>query len=222
MAYVVALTGGIGSGKTTVSDMFLKLGVPVIDADVISRQLVEPGKPCYKAIVKHFGQHVLNPDKTLNRRTLRHIVFDEPKQRKWLEKLLHPEINKIIYSEIDKVTYPYCIAVIPLLVENCPAYYEIVDWVLVVEATPIQQIKRLMERDKDPDDVLKKMMHVQHGIQHRKQVADDLIENNGTIKELEKTIQSLHKQYLEKAKEGSKREERRNELKNDPPENIKS
>ncbi len=122
MGYTVALTGGIGSGKSTVADAFAQLGVKVIDADVIARQVVEPGTPALQAIVGHFGPQMIAPDGTLNRRLLREKIFCSRGGKAWLNALLHPLIQQETRRQMQAATSPYLLWVVPLLVENrCPA-----------------------------------------------------------------------------------------------------
>ncbi|MCW5584393.1 MAG: dephospho-CoA kinase, partial [Gammaproteobacteria bacterium] len=142
---VIGLTGGIGSGKSTVANLFAEQGVPVIDADVIAREITAPNKPAFSSIVKHFGQSILNPDGTLDRTKLRQIIFHNPKQRLWLEKLLHPQIRNEMQQQIAKMTAPYCIAVIPLLLEV--EFFSFINRILVVDAPESAQIRRVMLRD---------------------------------------------------------------------------
>src|SRR5262245_30067916 len=114
---VIGLTGGIGSGKSTVAKLFAERGVPIIDADIAAREVTTPNQPAFYSIVKHFGQEIVAKDGTLDRSKLRHIIFSDPKQRLWLEHLLHPQIRSKMQHQIANMTTPYCIAVIPLLLE---------------------------------------------------------------------------------------------------------
>jgi len=142
----VGLTGGIASGKTTISHLFAKLGVMVIDTDVISHDLMQPGQSAYNQSVEHFGSEILNPDETINRPLLRKIVFKQPTQKQWLEKMIHPLIQQATLSAIDNCTGQYVIIVIPLLFESdfkqlvenviaidCPASYKRPDLCYVME-----------------------------------------------------------------------------------------
>jgi dephospho-CoA kinase len=135
---VVGLTGGIGSGKSTVANMFAALGVSVIDADVISREITQSGKPAFNSIIKHFGERLILPDGKLDRSQLRDIIFEDPKQRLWLENLTHPLIRDEMSRQIKNITAPYCIAVIPLLLEV--EFYSFINRILVVDASEQKQI----------------------------------------------------------------------------------
>lgn len=142
MGYIVALTGGIGSGKSTVADAFSRLGVTIIDADIIARQVVEPGTPALCAIAEHFGHDTIAPDGTLNRRMLRERIFSHPEEKAWLNALLHPLIQQETQRQISQATSPYVLWVVPLLVEN--KLHEKADRVLVVDVSPATQIQRTM------------------------------------------------------------------------------
>jgi len=145
MGYIVALTGGIGSGKSTVADAFSRLGVTIIDADIIARQVVEPGTPALRAIAEHFGHDTIAPDGTLNRRMLRERIFSHPEEKAWLNALLHPLIQQETQRQMSQATSPYVLWVVPLLVEN--KLHEKADRVLVVDVSPETQISRTMGRD---------------------------------------------------------------------------
>lgn len=192
--FCVALTGGIASGKTTVSTLFAELGVPVIDADVIAHQLTQKNSNAYHHILTHFGQAILNSDNTLNRKKLRELVFENPTEKKWLENLLHPLIREKMKSEISHVTYPYCICVIPLLAES--KAIDFIDHILVID-TPIEiQIKRAAARDQSSEEMIKKMIQAQAKSDARLKMANDVLENKNDIDSLKKQVVQLHKQYL--------------------------
>ena len=146
MGYTVALTGGIGSGKSTVADAFAQLGIKVIDADVIARQVVEPGTPALQAIADHFGPQMIAPDGTLNRRLLREKIFAQVEEKAWLNALLHPLIQQETRRQMQAATSPYLLWVVPLLVENRLSSQA--DRVLVVDVPKETQIERTMLRDK--------------------------------------------------------------------------
>ncbi len=192
--FCVALTGGIASGKTTVSTLFSELGVPVIDADVIAHQLTQKNSDAYHHILTHFGQVILNNDKTLNRKKLRERVFDNPAEKKWLENLLHPLIREKMKTDISHVTYPYCICVIPLLAES--KGIDFIDRILVIETPTDMQIKRATERDQSSADLIKTMINAQAKSDERLKIANDVLENKNDIDSLKKQVVELHKQYL--------------------------
>ena len=146
MGYIVALTGGIGSGKSTVADAFSRLGITIIDADIIARQVVEPNTPALKFIAEHFGQTVINADGTLNRRQLRECIFSDSAEKAWLNALLHPIIHQETQRQIAAARSPYVLWVVPLLVEN--HLQKKADRVLVIDVAPETQIQRTMARDR--------------------------------------------------------------------------
>lgn len=190
---VVGLTGGIASGKTTVANLFQELGVPVIDTDQLAREAVKPGSIALKKIVEHFGQTILTTDNQLNRRCLRDIIFNQPTEKQWLEQLLHPIIRQAVMSNIEKITTPYCIVVIPLLVENNVNY---IDRVLVVDVDEAIQIQRVMTRDDISKDQAQAILNQQATRQQRLAKADDIIQNDNSLAELTKEVQRLHQTYL--------------------------
>ena len=192
---IVGLTGGIGSGKTTVSKMFEKLGVPVIDADVIAHDIVKPGQPGLDKIKQHFPDEYFNSDGSLDRNVMRQAIFNKPELKKKLESLLHP----IVYSEISRrcklINYPYCLVVIPLLLESGGEDY--VDRVLVVTTHQGHQISRVSSRDEVSHEDVEKILAHQARQEARLEIADDIIENNAELEALESKVQRLHHQYLE-------------------------
>jgi dephospho-CoA kinase len=192
--YCVGLTGGIASGKTTVSHLFAELGAPIIDADLIAHQLTQKNTEAYHQILSHFGQSILNDDHTLNRNKLRDIIFANPTEKKWLEHLLHPLIRNAMQAQINTVTYPYCICVIPLLAESTEIHF--IDRVLVVDASVATQIKRATARDHSSAEAISRIIQTQAQSDTRLSIADDVLENNQDIATLKKAIQQLHEQYL--------------------------
>src|SRR3990167_1529744 len=156
---VVGLTGGIGSGKTTVAHLFEKLGVPNIDADEIAHRLTRPNEIAYDDIIKHFGVCILNDDKTINRKKLSVIIFENPAEKKWLENLLHPLIRAKMKNAIQKIKSPYCICVIPLLTES--SGIDFIDRVLVVDSSPEKQLLRAAKRDQVSAERVQKIMDLQ-------------------------------------------------------------
>jgi dephospho-CoA kinase len=196
--YVVALTGGIASGKTAVSDRFAALGVPVIDTDVIAHQVVEPGQPALLEIVAAFGEEMLMPDGKLNRRLMRETIFSDPAAKQRLEGILHPAIRTRAQRAIAAVSADYCLVVIPLFSET--GAYDWVDRVLVVDTTEETQIQRVMRRDNVSRQQAEAALASQTSRQKRLALADDVIENNGSIAELDTQVQRLHDLYTRLAK----------------------
>lgn len=194
MSYIVALTGGIGSGKTTVANEFAKLGVPLVDADIIARQVVEPNTPALISIQQHFGQNMLNHDGTLNRGFLRSVVFSEPKEKAWLNALLHPLIQQETQKQLQQVNYPYVLWVVPLLIENKISH--LADRVLVVDVTREEQIERTIKRDDTNLEHVINILNAQASREERLSYADDIITNHTNNTELPNRVAELHKQYL--------------------------
>lgn len=192
---IVGLTGGIGSGKSTVAELFAALGAPVIDADVIAREVLVHDKTHTAEIVARFGAEILNAQGELNRSKLRTLVFENPVQREWLEQLLHPPILDGIQQRLSKLNAPYCIVVIPLLTEVVAAQ-ELVDRVLVVDVLEETQIARVSSRDKLTVAAVKKMMSSQASREQRLAIADDVLENEGDLETLERKVLALHDRYL--------------------------
>ncbi|MDP1574691.1 MAG: dephospho-CoA kinase [Coxiellaceae bacterium] len=193
MAYVVGLTGGIGSGKTTVSTLFQKLGVPIIDADVIAHEITQKNMPAHKAIVAHFGNAILNDDQTINRQRLREIIFQNASEKKWLENLLHPIIRTTIEERVSKVKTPYCICVIPLLAESTG--YVFLNRILVIDTLLKTQLARVKARDNNSEAFIKKIIGSQASNSARLKIANDVIVNNGDRAALEKEVRALHERY---------------------------
>ena len=191
---IVGLTGGIGSGKSEVSRRFENLGIDVIDADVISRDIVSIGKPALNKIAEHFGQQILNTDKTLNRGKLRELIFNNQSEKKWLEDLLHPLVRTEIISQLNKSKSAYQILSSPLLLET--SQQDIVDRILVVDADESLQISRAMQRDANNPDQIKKIMSTQMDRSKRCAKADDIISNHGDLDELDTQVKQLHSFYV--------------------------
>lgn len=194
MTMVVGLTGGVGSGKSTVARYFAQRHVPVIDTDELARTVVQPGTAALGAIVERFGASVLQPDNTLNRAALRKIIFTQSEHRLWLEKLLHPLIRQALSQEIANLTAPYCIAVIPLLAENHP--HPLVQRVLVVDSPESLQIQRTMARDNCSEAEARQIVESQIPRAARLQCADDVITNDKDLAHLETQVKQLHEQYI--------------------------
>lgn len=196
MTLRVGLTGGIGSGKSTVAGLFAELGVPIIDADVAARTVVAPGSPALDEIVRLFGADVVENGK-LRRDKLRSQVFNDPQRRQRLETLLHPLIRAEMDELVRKVKFAYCILCIPLLVEA--GWQNDVDSILVVDTTEALQIVRTMQRDGLTAADVEAIMHSQVSRQARLAQADEIIRNDGDIDDLRMQVNHLHDLYLQKA-----------------------
>lgn len=190
---VIGLTGGIASGKTTVSRYFEHLGVPVIDADVVAREVVEPGEAGLDAVVKEFGAEILDDKGRLDRRKLRTLVFENPDGRRVLESILHPLIRLRMESQLEHLDHEYAVVAIPLLLEA--GQTDIVDRVLVVDAPESAQIQRTRTRDGVSDEEVRRILASQIGRAKRLAQANDVIENNGTIDELRQRVRRLDEFY---------------------------
>jgi len=198
MSYVLALTGGIGSGKSFAAKLFAQLQVPIIDADRISKSLTQPESIAYHEIVAHFGNNILLDDKQINRSKLREIVFQEPKHRIWLEHCLHPRILDAIKHQIHSIKAPYCIVVIPLLAENFEQYQELIDHVVVVDLDDKTRFERLMKRDKQSLEALKKIIATQATSLQRAKIANTILDNSGTPEQLTHQVLKLHELFSKK------------------------
>jgi dephospho-CoA kinase len=192
---VVGLTGGIGSGKSTVSAIFESLGVPVIDADQLAHQLVEPGQSALDEIRNTFGERCIKPDGQLDRAFIRQRVFSNNEKKQKLEEILHPRIRNRILAWITAQNTPYCVVVIPLLLESGQS--NLVDRILVVDATENEQLKRVAARDRLTHNVILAIMNTQTDRETRLAAADDIIENSGDVASLESQVRALHSTYLE-------------------------
>lgn len=191
---VVGLTGGIASGKTAASDYFAELGVQVIDTDLLAREVVQPGEPALAKIAEHFGQAVMQKNGCLDRKALGQIIFNNPTEKQWLENLLHPLIRERAAQAIKHCNAPYCILVVPLLIENYP--YPLADRVLVVECSPEQQLHYTMQRDSLTEEQAKKIIRSQASNEQRRKHADDLLMNTSNLETLKLRVAELHQQYL--------------------------
>ncbi|MFP2770150.1 dephospho-CoA kinase [Oceanisphaera sp. KMM 10153] len=195
MTYIVGLTGGIGSGKSTIADFFAELGVAVVDADIIAREVVAPGEPALAAIAAHFGSEVIAENSHLDRRELRRRVFGNPSEKDWLNALLHPLIRERMISACAAARSPYCLLVVPLLVEN--NLTTLCQRVLVVDVSPEQQLTRTTRRDRADEAQIRAIMAAQASREQRLAAADDVIDNNGPdLDHIKAEVNRLHRQYL--------------------------
>lgn len=196
--FVVVLTGGIASGKTAVSDRFAQLNVPVVDTDVIARQVVQPGQPALAEVVAAFGQDILTPGGELDRRALRQLIFKEPAKRQLLESILHPAIGSAALQQIKALDAPYCILVVPLLRES--GLFNWAHRVLVVDVAEEVQLQRVMQRDEIDREQAEAILRAQSSRAERLRLADDVIENSGELAQLDARVASLHRKYTQLAK----------------------
>ena len=193
--YVVAITGGIGSGKTTVANQFAALGIEVVDADLIAREVVAPGTPALAAITSHFGPEILTEQGLLDRRALRERIFSDPAAKSWLNALLHPIIRSEMLRQCAAVSSPYCLLVVPLLVEN--RLTELADRVLVIDVDEATQIERTCRRDGVSRAQAQAILASQASRTERLAMADDVLDNqSGTTETIRARILALHETYL--------------------------
>lgn len=195
--FVVGLTGGIGSGKSAVSERFEKLGIRVVDADIASRVVVEPGRPALKAIEEHFGPEAIADDGTLNRAVLRKLVFEDADERRWLEQLTHPLINAYMTEELAAATSAYAILAHPILIET--GRTKDCHRILVVDVPEELQVSRTMARDDNPESQVRAIMAAQASRADRLAAADDVIVNDQGLDHLDAEVARLHTLYLELA-----------------------
>ena len=196
--YTIALTGGIASGKTMISNEFARLGVPVIDTDVIAHNLVEPGQPALREIEDVFGSDIIDESGRLNRQELRSLIFSDPEKRLNLESILHPKIRLEAGENVAKVDFDYCILVIPLLAER--GAYPNVDRILVVDVDTETQISRLMARDNNSRKQAEQALAAQVSRKHRLSIADDVLKNTGSLQQARHKVAQLNQKYLQLAK----------------------
>ena len=196
--YVVGLTGGIGSGKTTIAAIFAELGAEIINADLLARNVVSPGTKALTSIAKRFGKEILRQDGSLDRRKLREVVFKNKGELKWLEKLIHPLIAELLIQNIYSATSPYVILESPLLIET--QQKELVDRILVVDLDEATQLNRSMERDGSSEEVIRAIISAQIPRSKRLKAADDIVDNSRSLAEVRQKIIQLHEIYLAMAK----------------------
>jgi|SRR3990172_533899 len=199
MTLAIGLTGGIGSGKTTVCDLFSELSVPVLDADQIARDLVRKGSPLLDQIAARFGSVLLTADGTLDRQALRRQVFADPRQKQALEALLHPPIKAALREAVKRIDAPYCVLCIPLLLEV--GWTDLVRRIAVVDSPEDLQRQRTMARDGLTASEVEAIMRAQTSRQDRLARADDVLTNDKDIEHLRRQVWALHAKYLELAKQ---------------------
>jgi len=190
----VGLTGGIGSGKSTITDLFSQYNIPIIDADIIAHQLVEPGQPALLQLKQLFGKSIINNDDTLNRGHLRDLVFSDKEKKIQLEAILHPLVFQKMQSECDKQNSHYGILSIPLLIETKMTNF--VDHILVVDCSVETQVERVRLRDKLPTERILSIISSQTSRETRLSYADNIIDNSNSASQLAEQVKKLHNHYL--------------------------
>ena len=193
-AWILGLTGGIGSGKSAAAQHFIDLGVHAVDADHAARWVVEPGRPALAQIVAHFGAGILQADGQLDRAALRTRIFQHPDERRWLEALLHPLIRQEIISNLAKAESAYAILVSPLLVES--GQHLLTQRVLVVDTPEQLQLQRTMRRDHASAEQVQAILKAQASREERLRHADDVLLNDRDINWLQVEVERLHRFYL--------------------------
>lgn len=190
----IGLTGGIASGKSTVADFFAALGVPVIDTDVIAREIVKPGEPALDEIRFAFGDDVINADGSLDRTQLRKIVFSDDALRARLESILHPRIRDVALQQASLASEPYVIIVVPLLFES--PMKDAMNRILVVDCDEETQLQRLTTRDQESEEQARRIIAAQASRAERLSIADDVITNENNLADTRSAVRSLHEYYL--------------------------
>lgn len=199
MSFILGLTGGIGSGKSAASQWFESQGIHVVDADVVAREIVEKGQPALTQIHQHFGDWVLLENGELNRRALREHIFQEPNAKLALEHITHPAIRNSIILQLQQAKSPYAILVSPLLFET--NQHELTQRNLLIDATEESQIQRASQRDGQSIEQIKKIIQAQLPRDKKRQLADDIVLNDGLITHLYQALEPLHQNYLKIASE---------------------
>lgn len=193
---IAGLTGGIGSGKSTVARLFGELGVHWVDADDVAREVVEPGTPALAGIAEHFGEKLLTSEGTLDRAQLRGIVFEEPEERVWLESLLHPIIRDELIRQLNPENYqlPYVLLVSPLLLET--DQHELVDRIFVIDVPKDVQLERTMARDTNSREQVERIIAAQMSREDRLARADEVIDNDRPLDDVTRQVRELHERLL--------------------------
>jgi dephospho-CoA kinase len=195
-AYVVGLTGGIGSGKTVASERFKALGAPIIDTDIIAREVVEPGSPTLTQLVDAFGDQILQKNGSLDRKVLREIAFSSPENKAQLDSITHPAIRIETHEQTADADFPYCVVVVPLLSPNSE-FSSFMQRVLAVSADKQTKVERVKKRNHLSEEEVLAIIDTQLSDAEREEFADDIIHNDGTIEEAQALVDLLHEQYLE-------------------------
>ena len=193
-SFVVGLTGGIGSGKSAATDIFASLGIDIVDADEVARDVVAVGSQGLLQIAEHFGEHILLEDGSLDRAALREKVFANPDEKTWLNGLLHPLIRSRMQQLIIESTSPYCILSVPLLVEN--KLTEMCNYVVVVDCPEALQLERALKRDGSSEATIKSIMASQASRKERLNAADHVLDNSTSLNALSSQVSALHEHLL--------------------------
>lgn len=194
---IVGITGGIGSGKSAVTQRFEALGITVVDADRVAREVVEPGRPALARIAERYGNAILLADGTLDRAALRQRVFADDSERHWLEQLTHPLIGEELRAQLAASISPYTILSSPLLLETSQG--ELADLVVVVDVPEGVQLERTMARDNNDEGQVRRIMAAQLSREQRLEGADIVIDNSRSLEALDEVVSELHKEFLQRA-----------------------
>ncbi|WP_199610725.1 dephospho-CoA kinase [Flocculibacter collagenilyticus] len=195
--YIVGLTGGIGSGKTTIANQFTAFGIDIVDADLSAREVVKPDTKCLDEIKQHFGEQVILPSGELDRTALRNIVFHQPEEKAWLNKLLHPAIRLHMQEMLDNSGSAYTLLVAPLLFEN--GLEKLCHTTLVIDVPESVQIARTVKRDNSNTTTIQNIINAQISRDKRLTLADHIIDNNKPLTEIASQITKLHQLFLQQA-----------------------
>ena len=197
-ALTVGVTGGIGSGKSALTDRLATKGIDIVDADIVAREIVEIGTPALNAIAERFGSEILLENGALNRAALRKIVFEDPDERRWLEELTHPLIGESIASQLATSEGPYVVLSSPLLLEGSQKNF--VEHVVVVDVPEETQLQRTMSRDDNSEELVRSIMAAQLPRDERCSLADTIIDNSGSLNDLQEAADALHEKLLQLAR----------------------
>ncbi|MEA1230915.1 dephospho-CoA kinase [Acinetobacter sp. IRS14] len=196
MAFILGVTGGIGSGKSAATQWFESQGIQVVDADIVAREVVEKGQPALQKIQQTFGDWVLQSDGNLDRRALREYIFQNPEARQTLEKITHPAIRQSIIQQLQSPKSPYVILVSPLLFET--NQHELVNHTLLVDASEQTQIQRASQRDGQNQEQIQKIIAAQMPRERKRELANDIVFNDGLLEHLHQQLEPLHQSYLKR------------------------
>ena len=197
MAFILGITGGIGSGKSAATQWFESQGIQVVDADIVAREVVEKGQPALQKIQQTFGDWVLQPDGSLDRRALREYIFQNPQARHTLEQITHPAIRQSIIQPLQNHTSPDVILVSPLLFET--NQHELVNHTLLIDASEQTQIQRASQRDGQNQEQIQKIIAAQMPRERKRELANDIVFNDGLLEHLYQQLEPLHQSYLMRA-----------------------